>query len=399
MLSYFTGTGWEVDLRTREREWGRLDEGVPQVRQAIFLEPGGHRWLFALDRPFSIRGEAASDWGNGTFWRRRAGGAIRYEAVSAPPPFPGALSLSTEAVYLELPLGYSPALRRLTKEITAGIPEGRGRMDAIEAYFKRGDYLWSLANLARGADALERFVLDVKRGNCEYFASAAGVMLRMANVPARVVGGYRGGFYNRAGGYYSVRDRQAHVWVEAWDRDAGRWVRLDPTPAGATEDEVMSGELGVWWAFWDYLDYQWNRRFVSHSAATQSEWFSGLRDFLRGSHTSFQALSGVSLMWGGLGVAASLAAAWGASFLWRRRYRNPERVLLDRFDLLMKRRGVPRLRTEGLEEFIARLGEPLRRTTKPFVLEFEAVWYGGRPLDRERYGRLKAQLDAIERTR
>ena len=32
-------------------------------------------------------------------------------------------------------------------------------------------------------------------------------------------------------------------------------------------------------------------------------------------------------------------------------------------------------------------------------LKFEAVGYGGRPLDRERYGRLKAQLDEIERTR
>ena len=99
-------------------------------------------------------------------------------------------------------------------------------MNAIEAHFARGGYLWSLENLERGRDVLERFVLDVRRGNCEYFASAAAVMLRMANVPARLVGGYRGGDYNRAGGYYSVRERQAHVWVEAWDRGAGCWVLL-----------------------------------------------------------------------------------------------------------------------------------------------------------------------------
>ena len=65
----------------------------------------------------------------------------------------------------------------------------------------------------------------------------------------------------------------------------------------------------------------------------------------------------------------------------------------------MKKRGFSRRRSEGLEEFVSCLDEPLRRTTNPFVLEFEAVWYGGRPLDRERYGRLKAQLDEIERTR
>ena len=401
VLSYFTGTGWEVDLRARGEGWGRPDGNVPRVRQTIILEPGGHRWLFALDRPLSVRGVAASNLGNGTFWRQTAEDTVRYEGVSVLTPLPGVLSPLAEAVFLELPPGYSPALRRLTEEITAGIPEARGRMDAIEAYFKRGDYLWSLGKLVRGEDALERFVLDVKRGNCEYFASAAGVMLRMANVPARLVGGYRGGFYNRAGGFYSVRDRQAHVWVEAWDRDAGCWVRLDPTPAGATEEEVVSGGLGVWWEFWDFLDYQWNERFVRYNAGTQREWVGVLREILSNPRASLQAPSESLLRWGkpGAWLAALLAAAAALRLFRKRRRRDPGRALLDRFERIMKKRGFSRRRAEGLEEFIARLGEPLRRTTNPFVLEFEAVWYGGRPLDRERYGRLKAQLDEIERMR
>ncbi len=402
VLSYFTGAGWEADLREREGGWGRPDEGVPRVRQTIVLEPGGHRWLFALDRPLAVRGVIASRLGNGTFWRQAAAEAVRYEAESVLSPLPGVLSPPAEAVFLELPPGYSPALRRLAEALTSGVPDDRGRMDAIERHFKSGGYLWTLGNLVRGEDALERFVLDVRRGNCEYFASAAGVMLRMANVPARVIGGYRGGHYNRSGGYYSVRDRQAHVWVEAWDRTAGCWVRIDPTPAGA-EGEGGGGAagLGFWWEFWDLIDYQWSKSFVGYSARTQSEWAGILREVLRNPRVSLRPAPGSLSRWGRLGgwLAALLIAAVILRSLRGRRHREPGRVLLERFDRLMRKRGFPRRSSEGLEEFVSCLDEPLRSAAEPFIREFEEVWYGGRPMDRETYGRLKRRLDALGRAR
>lgn len=398
VLSHFSGTGWDVDLREREGGWGRPRGDVSQVRQTILLEPGGHRWLFSLDRPLSVGLGEVANLGNGTFWRRTAGTAVRYEAVSTPSPIPGTLSASAEAVFLELPSGYSPAMRSLTEKLTAGVSDDRGRMNAIEAHFARGSYLWTLENLVRGRDALERFVLDVRQGNCEYFASAAAVMLRMANVPARLVGGYRGGDYNRAGGYYSVRDRQAHVWVEAWDRSAGCWVRIDPTPAGEADGEGTSGGSGGWWEFWDFLDYQWSRMFVSYSARTQREWASVLKELFRNPRASLRVSSEGLLRWGRLGLALAvlLAAASLLALIWKRRRRDPCRVLLERFESMMKRRGFPRRRSEGLEEFVSGLDEPLRGTAWLFVLEFEEVWYGGRPLDPERYGRLRHRLDEMD---
>lgn len=399
VLSYFSGAGWDVDLREREGGWGRPRGDVSQVRQTILLEPGGHRWLFALDRPLSIGLSEAANLGNGTFWRRMAGTAVRYEAVSTPSPIPGTLSASAEEVFLELPSGYSPAMRSLAEKLTAGISDDRGRMNVIEDHFIRGGYLWSLENLVRGRDALERFVFDVRRGNCEYFASAAAVMLRMANVPARLVGGYRGGDYNRAGGYYSVRDRQAHVWVEAWDRSAGCWVRIDPTPAGEADGEGTSEDTGGWWEFWDFLDYQWSRMFVSYSARTQSEWASVLKELLSNPRASLRVSPEGLLWWGrlGLGFVVLLAVVSFLVLVRKRRRRDPCRALLERFERMMKRRGFPRRRSEGLEEFVSCLDEPLQGTAWLFVLEFEEVWYGGRPLDPERYGRLKRRLDKMDR--
>ena len=399
VLSHFSGTGWDVDLREREGGWGRPRGDVPQVRQTILMEPGGHRWLFALDRPISVGLGSAMGLGNGTFWRRAAGTAVRYEAVSTPSPIPGTLSDSAEETFLELPSDYSPAMRDLTEKLTAGISDDRGRMNAVEAHFMRGGYLWSLENLVRGPDALERFVLDVRRGNCEYFASAAAVMLRMANVPARLVGGYRGGDYNRAGGYNSVRDRQAHVWVEAWDRGAGCWVRIDPTPTGDAGGGGTSEDPGGWWEFWDFLDYQWSRMFVSYNARTQSEWVSVLGELFRNPRASLRVSSEALSRWGrlGLGFAGLSVAIFVLTLVWKRRRRDPCRSLLERFESLMKRRGIPRRRSVGLEEFVSSLDEPLRGTARLFVLEFEEVWYGGRPLDPERYGRLKRRLDRMDR--
>ena len=98
-----------------------------------------------------------------------------------------------------------------------------------------------------------------------------------------------------------------------------------------------------------------------------------------------------------MGLAVLSAATSLLVLIRKRRRRDPCRALLERFENMMKRRGFLRRRSEGLEEFVACLDEPLRGTAWLFVLEFEDVWYGGRPLDPERYGRLKRRLDRMDR--
>ena len=98
-----------------------------------------------------------------------------------------------------------------------------------------------------------------------------------------------------------------------------------------------------------------------------------------------------------MAFAVLLAVVSFLALVRKRRRRDPCRALLERFESMMKRRGFPRRRSEGLEEFVSCLDEPLRGTAWLFVLEFEEIWYGGRPLDPERYGRLKRRLDKMDR--
>ena len=51
-------------------------------------------------------------------------------------------------------------------------------------------------------------------GHCEVFAAALTAMARSIGMKARVVTGYRAGEYNRIGGYYIVRQSNAHAWTE-----------------------------------------------------------------------------------------------------------------------------------------------------------------------------------------
>ena len=54
-------------------------------------------------------------------------------------------------------------------------------------------------------------------------------LLRHLGVPARLVNGFRSGEYNALGRAFTVRQYDAHSWVEAFFPPYG-WIEFDPTP-------------------------------------------------------------------------------------------------------------------------------------------------------------------------
>src|SRR5947207_3960423 len=102
-----------------------------------------------------------------------------------------------------------------------------------------------------------------RSGNCEYFAAALAVMLRTLDVPARVVNGFQRGEWNPYGGYWVVRMRDAHSWVEA--HIDGAWVTLDPSPRGA----VPAAPISTLTLYVDGLRMRWYRYVVGWSRQDQ----------------------------------------------------------------------------------------------------------------------------------
>jgi transglutaminase-like putative cysteine protease len=77
---------------------------------------------------------------------------------------------------------------------------------------------------------LGQFLLGTNAGHCEYFATTLALLLRVQEIPCRVVGGYLATEWDATAGETVVRRRDAHAWVEALLPGRG-WVTLDATPA------------------------------------------------------------------------------------------------------------------------------------------------------------------------
>ncbi len=98
------------------------------------------------------------------------------------------------------------------------------------------DHAYSLDYRPGGGDPVSDFVVSRKPSYCEYFASAATLMLRCVGVPSRYVVGYYAHEPDGPDGIV-VRQRDAHAWCEAWIDGVG-WVTVEATPASGLPDEV-----------------------------------------------------------------------------------------------------------------------------------------------------------------
>jgi len=76
------------------------------------------------------------------------------------------------------------------------------------------------------------FLQNAQEGYCIHFATAAVMMLRALDIPARFTSGYVVTVpQNRVGSTIVLTDRNAHAWVEVFYDDIG-WLYLEVTPSG-----------------------------------------------------------------------------------------------------------------------------------------------------------------------
>jgi transglutaminase-like putative cysteine protease len=170
--------------------------------------------------------------------------------------------------YLQLPAGHE-RIAQLARAVAGSAESDGEKALRIERYLKQGRFTYSLKQPEVGDRLpLEVFLFEARRGHCEYYSSAMAVMLRTLGVPARNVTGFVGGQYNPYGGYYALRQGDAHSWVEVYQRGRG-WVTYDPTPSSRA---AVGPELGLWanvGAMIDALRTRWNTSVVGYDLRTQ----------------------------------------------------------------------------------------------------------------------------------
>ncbi len=361
----------------------------------IELQPFNASVVFTIGPPRRIEGLTQGAWFDhtDTFYAVEPfRGGARYRIFPGPvgwQPTDAGVDLRGRALERALAPPPDPdgRLAALAAAWTRGAADAPAKAAAIAARLRAG-YSYSLSSDARDA-SLEGFLFKSKRGNCEYFASAAAVLLRLAGVPTRLVTGFYAEEWNAWGRFYDVRQSDAHAWVEYY-ADGRGWTSLDPTPPesgmSAALDE-LSRRLSRWM---DAAQANWYRRVVGYDQYDQRDALLRLSFAATFDRARRAALDALPRALGWLFAAAVLLWISRAARSLRRApgddYERAERVLA--------RAGLPRAPGDTPREY-ARAVAAARPELAPvaeLAEEHYRTRYEGRPPDAARRARARALL-------
>jgi hypothetical protein len=173
-------------------------------------------------------------------------------------------------------------------------PGDRAFIDRVLAHFNQQEFYYTLNPPLLSQHTVDEFMFDTRSGFCEHYASAFTVMMRMAGIPARIVTGYQGGWYNSIGNYVLVRQSDAHAWSEVWLADSG-WTRVDPTAAVAPS-RVERGSFDAFSGRRHMFDYQWLRSVKNGFDILQQNWNEWVIAFDSGRQSSLFKSFGMDYM-------------------------------------------------------------------------------------------------------
>jgi transglutaminase-like putative cysteine protease len=340
----------------------------PAYDYTVSLEPNQHQWLFALDWPSRWNVADAELTGDFTLMRRDPVSrpidvvATSYTQIRWTEP----LSSAMRERDTQIPLDRNPRALQLAQSLRREHPDDADYVRAILAMFTQQPFYYTLTPPKLADDSVDAFLFDSKRGFCEHYASAFAVLMRAAAIPARVVTGYQGGTFNRFGGYWIVRQSDAHAWDEIWIDGRG-WLRVDPTSAIAPErvehgsGDALNAEGATadgwqrrfaWFADarlrLDALRQVWRERILFFDQNSQQQ----LLEWLNIPEPDGQKL--VLLLAGAL----TLALCWLTWIVRREADHAPTDALNRAYSRLCAKlaaAGIPRRSYEGAEDYAARV--------------------------------------------
>ena len=182
--------------------------------------------------------------------------------------------------------GITPQITSLANQIltSAGIdPDPQTRppdqdikaVRALETHLRtQFSYTLDSEPIPEGRDATEWFLFDHRKGHCEYYASSLTLLTRSVGVPARVITGYVAAEYNDVSNYYTVRESNAHAWVEAMVAP-DFWRTFDGTPQSDFHD-IHEPEPTFFYTiskFYDAIEHAWVTVVIGYDSDSRTSVF------------------------------------------------------------------------------------------------------------------------------
>jgi transglutaminase-like putative cysteine protease len=296
---HYNGRSWSTSSRHR-RSLALVADGTfavrlggsrtspylsPPLRQDILLEALDTSVLFAAPFPEYLSGEFAglqADSMTGLHLPYPSSTRIRYSVTSRERQIMSEEQVARELEYsdsirnryLQLP-DESDRITELTRRVTHQATTAYEKTSAVLQHLVL-NYHYSLdADTTNSSHPIEDFLFTRKTGYCEHYATAMVLMLRSIGIPSRLVTGFLATEWNDFGGYFTVRQRDAHAWVEVYYPHSG-WVTMDPTPAtGSLPSRSVWEALG---RIAESFRLHWDRLVIRYSAQDQLAVVRSLRE-------------------------------------------------------------------------------------------------------------------------
>jgi hypothetical protein len=240
------------------------------------------------------------------------------------------------------------------------------------------------------------------------------LLLRTHGIASRLVNGFTSGEYNDAAGAYTVRQFNAHSWVEVYFPETQAWVTFDPTPPAGRTEPVRTGLAAQLEKYGEALELIWFQYVVGYDKQEQRSLATSLHnrvfDYGRIASNVLNTLSsylGRNVLTVAAGVTAFALTLFLILFgkqIWRwsrtrlahatadgRAYSNVQ--FYERLVSLMEQRGVSRDKHLTPLEFANTL-----RSNEVMVITraYNRVRYGGQKLSATERKEVERALFALE---
>ena len=383
VLSRFNGKTWEKNIE-QPVEKLRIKGKYRKIKQLIYLEPYYNKYLFALDKPVEIDLKKVKKFKNLTFeYCKNINKRLKYKAYSiATKNYK--INKIDRKIYLQLPENLPEKLLSLKRRIKT--------ISDIKTFFKNQNLTYTLKGLPFSQHPTTDFLFKTKKGNCEYFASAFAILLRLIKIPSRIIAGYKGGIYSNLGNYYIVTQKDAHVWVEAYIKK--RWVRIDPV--NFAKNRFQANNIRKYLDFkliLDFINYFWITHFINYDFNTQFQIFKKIaylnfnKKFLK---IFFKFLCYGILLFFLLFIVFKLTK--------QKIINRKDKGLIEIFLNKLEKSGYKRKSNESLYELIDRIDDSeLKFQAEKFVSKFYEIYFTDTDLNKKRIAELKEILKWLPR--
>jgi len=296
VYSYTDGKKWsELKTAVKKHTKALLSYSGKKYQYTLMMEPQDKDWVFALDMPSAFPQQLKQNAQYQLINSKNNNKRAEYKISSYTQYNTGTINQQSYQDNIQLPDTPSDKLTQLVTRLHGFDQQAEYYIQSVLKYFRVNKFYYTLKPPLMGDQPIETFLFDKRYGFCSHYATAFVYLMRIAGIPARVVGGYQGGAFNQAGHFLEIKQANAHAWAEVWLKGKG-WTRFDPTAAIAPErieqdididQQIATGLINFapningrlpWMKqarqMWSTIDYSWQRWVINYSTENQSKFLS-----------------------------------------------------------------------------------------------------------------------------